>query len=267
MYPHDIIPGINLYVIMIVVGLLGAFIVLRLYLDKKFVSPRIQNFYLVLTAVSILVGFISANFFQALYDFIETGKFSLKNAGITFLGGLIGGTATFLSVTFYNVRRDEELKKSLPVIFELAPCAICLAHALGRLGCFFAGCCYGEITDSVFGVKFYGESVKRHPTQLYEAIFLFIMFAVTSFLYFKDYRLSFVSYLMGYGLFRFIIEYLRDDYRGSSLVSFLTPSQFISILMIALGAGLLYVFFVNRQGALFKNSDQKKKKKDKNTLI
>ena len=72
------------------------------------------------------------------------------------------------------------------------------------------------------------------PTQLYEAIFLFILFAVTSVLFYKEIDWNFVVYLVGYGLWRFFIEYLRIDDRGV-LIPGLTPSQWISIGLILAG--------------------------------
>ena len=72
------------------------------------------------------------------------------------------------------------------------------------------------------------------PTQLYESIFLFVLFAVTSVLYFKKIDWTFVVYLVGYGIWRFFIEYLRIDDRGV-LIPGLTPSQWISLGLIAAG--------------------------------
>ena len=72
------------------------------------------------------------------------------------------------------------------------------------------------------------------PTQLYEAIFLFILFAVTSVLFYKEIDWNFVVYLVGYGLWRFFIEYLRIDDRGV-LIPGLTPSQWISVGLILAG--------------------------------
>ena len=72
------------------------------------------------------------------------------------------------------------------------------------------------------------------PTQLYEAIFLFILFAVTSVLFYKEIDWTFVVYLVGYGIWRFCIEYLRIDDRGV-LIPGLTPSQWISIGLISVG--------------------------------
>ena len=76
---------------------------------------------------------------------------------------------------------------------------------------------------------------------LYEAAFLFIMFAVCSYLLLKkDFKHNMSLYLVCYGIFRFLIEYVRDDHRGT-LLGFITPSQFWSLLMVVLGVALYFI--------------------------
>jgi phosphatidylglycerol:prolipoprotein diacylglycerol transferase len=124
-------------------------------------------------------------------------------------------------------------------ILSLAPCCITVAHAFGRIGCFFAGCCYGKPTDSFLGVQFPKLPVPVHPTQLYEAAFLFFLFGSFSYLLLRrNFRHNLSLYLISYGVFRFAMEFLRNDHRGA-LVSGLSPSQFWSILMVVLGAALV----------------------------
>ena len=79
------------------------------------------------------------------------------------------------------------------------------------------------------------------PTQLYEAAFLFIMFGVCSYLVMKkDFKHNLSLYLISYGIFRFLLEFIRGDDRGQFIAG-ITPSQFWSIVMIV--AGIL-VFFI-----------------------
>ena len=88
-----------------------------------------------------------------------------------------------------------------------------------------------------------------HPTQLYEAAFLFVLFAVTAYLVLKkDFKHNLSLYFIAYGVFRFFIEYLRDDARGE-LVGGITPSQFWSILMVVFGVAMIFVI-----GYFFKNA-------------
>jgi phosphatidylglycerol:prolipoprotein diacylglycerol transferase len=121
-----------------------------------------------------------------------------------------------------------------------------LAHALGRIGCFSYGCCYGRDTGSFIGMLFPPQSpagslgVKVIPTQLIESFTLVIIFIVLNFL--KKYKefegQIFIYYLMLYAIVRFIIEFFRGDERGQIL--FLSVSQFGSAVLIVLSIFLWY---------------------------
>lgn len=238
---------IYMYGVMIALGVLAAFLVLYLYSRKMNIDMSFADFMFYDGIASIFIGFLSAAFFQAVYNKIEDpdSDFDLKG-GITFLGGLLGGAALFLIIYFLFRKR---LKGRLvgngdgfPAL-SVIPCAILIGHALGRVGCFFAGCCYGAQTDSIFGVVFPNKTYLGavHPTQLYEAVFLLLLFAVCSFLLLKfRFRHNMSVYLIGYGIFRFCIEYLRDDHRGA-LVGDLSPSQFWSLCMVVLGVALIFI--------------------------
>ena len=233
--------SIHMYGIMVAVGLICVFWTLFYYSKKKKIDASFTDFVYYNAIVAIALGFGSAALFQATYDYIENpaAGFNLSG-GITFIGGLIGGVAAFL--IGYAIFR-KKLKGRLVDILPIVPCCILIGHAFGRVGCFFAGCCHGKPTDSIFGVAFpgYTGGVKVHPTQLYEAIFLFLMFAVCTYLLFRfNFKHNMSVYLVAYGLFRFFIEFVRDDERGE-LVAGITPSQFWSILMILSGVGLVFL--------------------------
>ena len=122
-----------------------------------------------------------------------------------------------------------------------------------------AGCCHGELvskTEWVIG------TVPRCPyssathstsfsgyyvaTQLYEALFLFALFAALSVLYFKKYkRLTMPVYLVAYGIWRIIIEVFRTDYRGAEVLG-LYPSQWQSIVFIILGIAVLAFYIIKK---------------------
>lgn len=250
MYREEIFLGINLYQIFFMLGLIAAVVVLSVYSGKKNMPANIQNFYLNLTIAAIAGGFGFAVLFQALYNFIETGEFTFE--GITFLGGLAGGIAVFLAG--YKIFAKEEAKKYLGMTVDIAPCCILIAHALGRIGCFFGGCCYGVETDSVFGILFPGHLHKVYPTQLFEAIFLFIMFGVTTILFFKNKGINLLLYFISYGVFRFLIEFIRGDDRGAFIISFLSPSQTLSLVMIIVGLYMLYRKIIGNKRAKENNT-------------
>ena len=128
-------------------------------------------------------------------------------------------------------------------IADIASCSITVAHAIGRIGCLMAGCCHGRLTDAWFGINMVmdNQPVKVVPTQLFEAIFLFALFAYL-FMRIKDKQTYCLQvYMCMYGVWRFIIEYLRADYRGTTIIDILTPSQLTAIIMII--AGFLLILF------------------------
>jgi phosphatidylglycerol:prolipoprotein diacylglycerol transferase len=243
-----------MYGVMVAVGILCAFIVLFWYNKIKKIDTGFTDFVFYNGIASIVVGFGFAALFQSVYDYIENPEAGFRFSGsITFIGGLIGGVICFLVVYFF-FRKKYTTK--LYEVLSIIPCSIIIAHAFGRVGCFFAGCCYGKETDSFLGVKFPRLPSPVHPTQLYEAVFLFVLFAVCTYLLLKwNFRHNFSVYLISYGIFRFSIEYLRGDDRGE-LIGNVSPSQFWSLLMIVIGVGLIFLvrYFYNKN-ANIKESD------------
>ncbi|MBX3281625.1 MAG: prolipoprotein diacylglyceryl transferase [Acidobacteria bacterium] len=168
----------------------------------------------------------------------------LRSGGV-FYGGLIGGFLTVVGLMLYY---------KLPfwkVTDAFAP-AVALGQAFGRQGCFAAGCCWGKETTSFLGVHFtelgheytgvpiYGPGhtdIFLYPTQLIES---FTMFAVFAFLFWLHKRKKFdgqvlVAYGIIYSIFRFLIEFIRDDPRGDlfglTTLTGLSTSQLVSLLV------------------------------------
>ena len=209
-----------MYGLMIAIGILGTFITLTLGGKKLGIGEKFLDFTFYCGIGSIVVGFLSASLFQATYNYIENPAAGFRfGESMTFMGGLIGGVVCFLAV-YFIVR--PKLHGRLIDVLSLVPCCITIAHGFGRIGCFFAGCCYGIPTD-------------------YEAAFLFILFGVMLFLLIKyNFRHNMSVYLISYGVFRFLLEFIRGDHRGE-LVTGISPSQFWSIPMVALGIGLIFL--------------------------
>ncbi len=251
--------SVHMYGLMIGLGVLGTFLVLFFYGKKRGLHADFLDFTFYNGVVTILFGFLSAALFQAVYNYIDNpaGGFKLFDGGLTFIGGLIGGIAFFVGgywlYRLYYYKKGTEPKGYVVDLLPIAPCCILIAHAFGRVGCFFAGCCYGKETDSFLGVQFPGHDHPVHPTQLYEALFLFLLFGVLSLLLLKwGFRHTMSVYLVCYGIFRFGIEYLRDDYRGE-LVKGITPSQFWSLCMVVGGVALYFIL-----DYIYKKRDAKK---------
>lgn len=249
MYSKELFLGLHLYEILITVGLVACMLLLRWLSDKQGFSAKWQNFVLLTMMVAVVVGYGSAVGFQALYNYQDTGEWKIQ--GQTFLGGLIGGAAAYLLIYFgvgLLLFRDNEHLCNFPDLLSMAACGITAAHGFGRLGCLMAGCCRGAQTDAWYGIEM-GVHGKCIPVQLYEAIFLFLLCACLVVRFLRGKRCCMPLYMIAYSIWRFFIEYLRDDYRGASPVSFLTPSQFISVILFIGGLILLIAEATLRQTA------------------
>ena len=245
MYPYDIFPGIDLYTLLLCAAIVAAIVTFRLCADRAGLSAGLQNLCVIDGAVSIAVGYFFAVFFQALYNIGKYGEFRIDAAtGATFYGGLIGGAACFLLVYFvvgrFLFRQSGEHLRDFFTVSDIAAASIAIAHSIGRIGCLMAGCCHGAQTDRWYGIYMVAIGRKVIPTQLYEALFLLALFLFFLYRLFRKKSYNLCLYMALYGVWRFLVEYARDDYRGTTLVSFLTPSQLIALMMVA-GAGALYL--------------------------
>lgn len=188
------------------------------------------------TSISGLVGariayiLLFPEQFAGLRDYL-----AIHEGGLVFYGGLIAAVislAILCRVKAYSCRQ----------LFDLIAPSAALGHAIGRLGCLFNHCCYGAKTSCLQIYRLPGDpaGVFRHPTQLYESAFLvLLMFALNRILksiyagsQFKS-GMAAGFYLMVYSLFRFLIEYIRDDERGGFYTALaLSPSQIIAIILL-----------------------------------
>ncbi len=148
--------------------------------------------------------------------------------GFVFYGGFLGAVAFLLLYRATGHRLTPEL------LWAILP-SVAIGHGIGRIGCFLAGCCYGEKTEFLWGVFLHG--AHRHPTQLIEALSLLVL---GTYLYRSTRpRLELlVHYLCGYGALRLVVEALRGDLVRGKWGAF-TPSQWISIMLIFFGLILL----------------------------
>ncbi|MCC5929717.1 MAG: prolipoprotein diacylglyceryl transferase [Cyclobacteriaceae bacterium] len=173
-------------------------------------------------------------------------------SGFVFYGSLLTGIPVM--IWFFKI-------KKLPVrgMLDIMAVTTCIVHGMGRMGCFFAGCCYGTPTESKTAVVFGNvQSLARplhtplHPTQLYEAsLILFVLFIL---LYFKrskqfDGQL-FLIYLILYAAGRSVNEIFRGDLdRGFVIGEWLSNGQFVSIIIITCAS---YMYLRFRKKAVIK---------------
>lgn len=233
---------IDMYSLMILLGVLVGFFVLYKLLIKRGVNKGYVYSLLILCCFTVIVGFGFAILAQLIIDLFDNDL----SLSMTFYGGLLGGALFFIIVYFLTLNKKYD-KNYFKEVYKIAPLIIVICHGFGRIGCFCAGCCYGIETDSWLGLQFPGHSHKVYPTQLYEALFLFLL-AIP--LYFKSKSIYNMNiYMYSYALFRFLIEFIRGDDRGAYTLN-MSPAQWISILLVIISTILLILV---KKKVLFSN--------------
>jgi phosphatidylglycerol:prolipoprotein diacylglycerol transferase len=183
--------------------------------------------------------------------------FFLWKGGLIYYGGLIGGILAVL--VFARLRHIRGLD-----LLDFAMTALPVSHALGRIGCFLNGCCFGDICKAGPSVRFPSgsdpwqrqvdlnhisvttpESLSVYPVQLYEAAVNIVIFAVLLRIYRKRNRYGMVTavYLLTYPLCRLLFENLRGTHRV--MWGPLSSAQGISLGLMAVGA-ILLVYILKR---------------------
>jgi phosphatidylglycerol:prolipoprotein diacylglycerol transferase len=168
---------------------------------------------------------------------------SLFQSGGVFYGGLLGGVI----VAWWYARRH-----SLPgwaTADVLAP-GLILGQAIGRLGCFAAGCCYGKPANVPWAVTFTDSYANRHvgtpmdtplhPSQLYESLACFIIFAILVTIAPRKRFTGQVVLLYAtlYSVTRFVLEFFRGDADRGFVFGVLSTSQAIAIVVVVAAAFL-----------------------------
>ena len=200
--------------------------------------------------IAIPLSMLSGVIVAYLSDVIFRGGWDALTApwgfGFTFYGWLTG------CIIFY-VGYGKFCQIKPIILFNLFLPSFALAQAIGRIGCFCGGCCYGLPSDC-FGFKFppgslpyqkYGD-IPLIPVQLMESMYLLLVFLV---LFWKiPFRKRAAWYLILMPTGRFLLEFLRDDNRGN-ICGFhkLSPAQLLSIVFLIAG-----LFFLSRKMILIK---------------
>lgn len=243
-------------------GIIACFGFLMFTMWKKKFNEEATDKILIIGIFGTGFGIFCAMLFQSVYNYIANPSGGFHLDGMTFIGGLIGGVLSFLGVywlyiyviaprtkiKFLQNNMNATLTDALPFI----PIGIAIAHAFGRLGCFFGGCCYGKVTDGSWGLYCagsynqytgaYSVGPQVVPLQLFEMAFLIILGVVMAVLYFKfKFNYNFGLYAVAYGIWRFGIEFARGDDRGQFIGTSLSPSQFWSIIMVLVGIGYFFL--------------------------
>lgn len=230
------------YGLMIALGFLLC-VLMGMYRARKYKLS--QDAILDIALYGIIAGFLGAKLLYVIVEwrtFIQSPLQVLGSEGFVVYGGITAGA---LAAILYCRRK----KLVFLDYFDLAAPSIALAQGFGRIGCFLAGCCYGRVTESWFGVVFPRGSlapsgVRLIPTQLISSAGDFLITAVLLIFYRKSRHKGDVGalYMLLYSIGRFVLEFFRSDDRGA--IGVLSTSQAISIVIMA---GSILLFWSNRR--------------------
>ena len=236
---------ITSYALLMIAGFIAAIHLARRRLARDGIGePHVTR----LALLCLVLGMAGA---RARYVWENWGRFhdssgiawrailDLDGGGMVWYGGLLFAS---VGAGFYAWRNQ----LTLLTLTDGCIVPVCVGLALGRIGCFLNGCCSGRPTELPWGVVFpQRDELLRHPTQLYETLATALLAAA---LWWFGRRprpagLTSALFCLGYGLWRFANEALRDDYRRpgalTDLGSFtLTNSQVTSLWLIVAGCVL-----------------------------
>lgn len=257
---------IRWYSLMFVIAfVLGLRLMKKIYIEDGIDLKKLDTIFMYVF-ISMLLGMRLGEVFFYSWDYYQNHLLEIilpfkKSPGDSALFGLIEGwrftgftgfashgaaIAIIIAMYFYSKR---EIKKSMLFILDRLVIMVALAGFFIRFGNFFNSEIYGKPTDSSFGVIFRaaGETIPRHPTQLYEAFSYLILFFILWRIYWKTKRKFQEGYIFGIFMIalwslRFIIEFLKEaqvDGREDWVFNSLNTGQVLSIPLILVGVWLI----------------------------
>jgi phosphatidylglycerol---prolipoprotein diacylglyceryl transferase len=211
-----------------------------------------ESFLLDLAALLVITGLLGARIFYILLNLSyfrdhPAESFKVWEGGLVFYGGFLVAGVVGVIFTRYKGYAVSDVADAV------AP-SLALGHAIGRLGCFFAGCCYGKPATLPWAVQFKDPAslaplgIALHPVQIYESLgsFLIAAFLWQRLIQKKETHGDvFWLYVLLYGFLRFFVEVFRGDERGFILGG-LSPSQLIALLAILVAGSIFLVRVASR---------------------
>ena len=237
---------IHSFGLMIAIGVLAAFAVA----SRRAPKNRLDKDHVVSIGLCGMFGGILG---AKLLYWITTAKAIIENPGLllnissgfVIYGGIIGG---ILAAFIYCKRKNIHFKSYLDLMIP----SVALAQGCGRIGCFMAGCCYGEESSSRFNVIFPQNSmapagVPLLPVQLIASGLDFLLFAVLIMYARRKQPAGQVAalYLILYSAGRFVLEFFRGD-TERGFIGIFSTSQFIAIILFLTGCILLTIQTVRK---------------------
>jgi len=225
---------IQWYALMYIISfVIGYFLLKKLYKKRnvKIAKSDYENLFFYIMLGVIIGGRLGYVIFYNLKECLRNPFeiIAVWHGGMSFHGGMI--CSIFFGYLFCKKYKYNFYKLADPTVVVVP-----IGLALGRFGNFINGELYGRPTNLPWGMIYPGENFARHPSQLYE-LFLegVLLFVILLFLSKKKLRNGFIfwSFIFFYGLFRFLVEFVRQpDPQLGFIIGFLTMGQILSLLMI-----------------------------------
>lgn len=246
--------------------ILGLRLMKKIFIEDKISIEKLDSLFMY-TFISMLVGMRLGEVFFYSWDYYQVHLLEIilpfkENANSSALFGLIegweftgftgfashGAAVGIVGALYFYSRKV--LQKPFLFILDRMGIMVALAGFFIRMGNFFNSEIYGKATESTYGVIFKkaGETVPRHPTQLYEAFSYLVLFFILWRLYWKTDAKEKSGYL--FGIFfavlwslRFVIEFLKEaqvDGREDWVFNSLNTGQVLSIPLVLIGIFLIY---------------------------
>lgn len=189
-----------------------------------------------LSIIALITGLIGARFYYAVLNWSEFSVdpvkiFAIWEGGLAFHGALLA----IILAGIYFVRK---VKWSFLQVADIASLGAVIASIFGKIGAFLSGADLGAETDLPWGVRFFGSVGLRHPVQIYEVVWLLIVFVMLNKIRRKNKNgVTFFSYLALTGVGRFLFEFLRVD---SSYLFGFKIAQLVSLMLVLIGLVSIY---------------------------
>ena len=212
----------NFYGFFIVLSLVLSILYVYFFLMKQKVEKRLILLSGILVIPFVLLGG------KYLTILTSKGNINLITAGLSSYGGVIG--LIISTLIFEKITNEKKIKTAY--ILSLP-----LMYSVSKLGCFFAGCCYGIKYNGIFNIKYENlYSYTVFPVQLLETISFLIIFIILNIIYKKTKTKNIIWYTILFSaLIKFALDYLRISHTGILL----STNQIISIVFVMISIVML----------------------------
>lgn len=238
---------VSFYGLMIAIGMaVGVIVAIYLCKVKKIDKEMPLNLALLALPLAIIGARLYFCLFNGVASFLDV--FKIWEGGMAIYGGVIGG---FLGIVISCLIHKYNLLDACDLA---APCLI-IGQAIGRIGCIFAGCCYGvsatETWQMVFPISVNIGGTWHMATNLYESVLDLLLFVLLFVISHKKAKTGVVTglYLAGYGVIRGVLEIFRDEAEALKILNTgLRVSQLLSYALIAVGIVLIILCTRKKEG-------------------